>query len=37
MSLDHGCGAHSEIDVVLEEARPVDDLALDEYAIDSLV
>ena len=37
VSLDHGCGAHSEIDVVLEEARPADDLALDEYAIDSLV
>ena len=36
VSLDHGCGAHSEIDVVLEEPRPADELALDEYAVDSL-
>ena len=35
VSLDHGCGAHSEIDVVLEEPRPADELALDEYAVDS--
>jgi hypothetical protein len=37
VSLDHGCGAHSEVDVVLEEPRPADELALDEYAVDSLV
>ena len=37
VSLDHGCGAHSEVDVVLEEPRPADEPALDEYAVDSLV
>lgn len=34
VSLDHGCGAHSEIDVVREDPRPPEEHVLDEFAVD---
>jgi hypothetical protein len=34
VSLDHGCGAHSEIDLVREDAKPVEERVLDDYAFD---
>lgn len=34
VSLDHGCGAHSEIDVVREAPRPPEEHVLDEFAVD---
>lgn len=34
VSLDHGCGAHSEIDVVREDPSPPDEHVLDEFAVD---
>ena len=34
VSLDHGCGAHSEIDVVREDPRPPEEHVLDEFAAD---
>ncbi|WP_137123099.1 DUF3027 domain-containing protein [Segeticoccus rhizosphaerae] len=34
VSLDHGCGAHSEVDVVRPEPVAVEPVVLDEYAMD---
>ncbi len=34
VSLDHGCGAHSEIDVIHEEPKPPEEHVLDEFAVD---
>jgi hypothetical protein len=34
VSLDHGCGAHSEIDVDLAPAVPVGEPILDEFSVD---
>jgi hypothetical protein len=34
VSLDHGCGAHSEIDVVREDPKPAEEHVLDEFAFD---
>ena len=34
VSLDHGCGAHSEVDVVREDPKPAEDHVLDEFAFD---
>jgi len=34
VSLDHGCGAHSEIDVVREDPKPPEEHVLDEFASD---
>lgn len=36
VSLDHGCGAHSEVDLVREEPKPADEHVLDEFAFDAL-
>ena len=37
VSLDHGCGAHSETDVVLPEPEPLPDPILDENGIELVV
>jgi len=37
VSLDHGCGAHSEIDVERPEATAADQPIVDEFAYDALV
>lgn len=37
VSLDHGCGAHSEVDVVVAEPIAVDPPVLDELTLDVLV
>ena len=34
VSLDHGCGAHSEVDLIREEPRPAEEHVLDELAFD---
>jgi hypothetical protein len=34
VSLDHGCGAHSEVDMVREDPKPPDEHVLDEFAFD---
>jgi hypothetical protein len=34
VSLDHGCGAHSEIDVIHEDPKPTEEHVLDEFAVD---
>lgn len=34
VSLDHGCGAHSEVDLVREDHKPVEEHVLDEFAFD---
>ena len=34
VSLDHGCGAHSEVDLVREDPKPAEDPVLDELAFD---
>jgi hypothetical protein len=34
VSRDHGCGAHSEIDVVREDPKPPEEHVLDEFAVD---
>ncbi|MEO8556024.1 MAG: DUF3027 domain-containing protein [Actinomycetota bacterium] len=34
VSLDHGCGAHSEIDVIHEEPKPPEEHVLDDFAVD---
>jgi hypothetical protein len=34
VSLDHGCGAHSEVDLVREEPKPAEEHVLDEFAFD---
>ena len=34
VSLDHGCGAHSEVDLVREDPKPPDEHVLDEFAFD---
>jgi hypothetical protein len=34
VSLDHGCGAHSEVDLVREAPKPVEEPVLDEFAFD---
>ena len=34
VSLDHGCGAHSETDVELPEATPIGTPIVDEFAVD---
>ncbi|MEP7368939.1 MAG: DUF3027 domain-containing protein [Dermatophilaceae bacterium] len=34
VSLDHGCGAHSEVDLVREDPKPVDEPVLDDFAFD---
>lgn len=36
VSLDHGCGAHSEVDQVLPDPLPIEPRVLDEYALDVL-
>jgi hypothetical protein len=36
VSLDHGCGAHSEVDLVREDPKPADEHVLDEFAFDVL-
>jgi hypothetical protein len=33
-SLDHGCGAHSEVDLVREDPKPAEEPVLDEFAFD---
>ncbi|MGN6636914.1 MAG: DUF3027 domain-containing protein [Oryzihumus sp.] len=37
VSLDHGCGAHSEVDVERPEPAPHDEPIVDEFAYDALV
>jgi len=34
VSLDHGCGAHSEVDLIREDPRPAEEHVLDEFAFD---
>ncbi|HEY5249385.1 MAG TPA: DUF3027 domain-containing protein, partial [Dermatophilaceae bacterium] len=34
VSLDHGCGAHSEVDLIREEPKPAEEPVLDEFAFD---
>ncbi|TWE07340.1 DUF3027 domain-containing protein [Rudaeicoccus suwonensis] len=34
VSLDHGCGSHSETDLVLPSVEPTDSPRLDEFAVD---
>jgi Protein of unknown function (DUF3027) len=34
VSLDHGCGAHSEVDLVREDPKPAEEHVLDEFAFD---
>jgi Protein of unknown function (DUF3027) len=34
VSLDHGCGAHSEVDVIREDPKPAHEHVLDEFAVD---
>ena len=34
VSLDHGCGAHSEVDLVREDPKPAEEPVLDEFAFD---
>lgn len=34
VSLDHGCGAHSEVDLVREDPKPAEEPVLDELAFD---
>lgn len=34
VSLDHGCGAHSEVDLVREDPKPAEAHVLDEFAFD---
>jgi hypothetical protein len=34
VSLDHGCGAHSEIDLIREDPKPAEEHVLDEFAFD---
>lgn len=34
VSLDHGCGAHSEVDLVREDPKPAEAPVLDEFAFD---
>jgi hypothetical protein len=34
VSLDHGCGAHSEVDLVREDPKPVEGPVLDDFAFD---
>ena len=34
VSLDHGCGAHSEIDLIREDPKPAEEHVLDELAYD---
>jgi len=34
VSLDHGCGAHSEVDLVREDPKPAEEPVLDELAYD---
>jgi Protein of unknown function (DUF3027) len=34
VSIDHGCGAHSEIDVIREDPKPPEEHVLDEFAFD---
>jgi hypothetical protein len=34
VSLDHGCGAHSEVDLIREDPKPVEEHVLDEFAFD---
>jgi Protein of unknown function (DUF3027) len=34
VSLDHGCGAHSEVDLIREDPKPAEDHVLDEFAFD---
>ncbi|HET7475426.1 MAG TPA: DUF3027 domain-containing protein [Dermatophilaceae bacterium] len=37
VSLDHGCGAHSEVDVAPQPVRPAESPVLDDFALDVLV
>ena len=34
VSLDHGCGAHSEVDLIREDPKPVEEHVLDEFAFE---
>jgi hypothetical protein len=34
VSLDHGCGAHSEVDLIREDPKPPEGPVLDEFAFD---
>ena len=34
VSLDHGCGAHSEVDVIREDPKPAEEHVLDDLAFD---
>jgi Protein of unknown function (DUF3027) len=34
VSLDHGCGAHSEVDLIREDPKPAEEHVLDEFAFD---
>jgi hypothetical protein len=34
VSLDHGCGAHSEVDLIREDPKPTEEPVLDEFAFD---
>lgn len=34
VSLDHGCGAHSEVDLIREDPKPAEEPVLDEFAFD---
>ena len=34
VSLDHGCGAHSEVDLIREDPKPAEEHVLDELAFD---